>query len=77
MNTDSITGTGDELLVETEVPSLGHIFYLPQMLYAQLQKAHRVERQAMHLYAMSDAELAARGYTPETIRDHLLGNYSD
>lgn len=77
MNSDSITRNGEELLVQTEVPSLGGILTLPAMLYAQLKIAQRVEREAMRLYVMSDSELAARGHSREDIREHLLEAYDD
>ena len=77
MNTDSITRSGEELLVQTEVPAVGRLFRLPGLLLEQLQIAHRVERQALRLYAMSDAELASRGSSREAIREQLLQNYDD
>ena len=77
MNSDSITRSSEELLVQPQVPSLGNWISLPAMLYAQLKTAQRVERQAMRLYVMSDDELASRGHSRETIRDHLLEAYQD
>lgn len=77
MNTDSITRTGEEILAQTEVPSLGRLFSLPGLLFAQLQIAHRVEHQAIRLYAMSDTALASKGYSRDAIRERLLEHYND
>lgn len=77
MNTESIVHSGDELLVAPEFPSLTGLLSMPGFLYAQLQAAHRIGKQAARLYAMSDAELSSRGLSREDIRERLFEVFQD
>ena len=77
MNTESIVHGGDELPVAPELPSLTGVFSMPGFLYAQLQAAQRIGKQATRLYAMSDAELSSRGLSREDIHGRLLETFQD
>ena len=77
MNTESIVHGGDEPLVAPELPSLTGVLSMPGFLYAQLQAAHRIGKQAARLYAMSDAQLSSQGLTREGIRECLIETIQD
>lgn len=77
MNVESINPTRDDYLADA-APSLpARRLLSPGWLFASLQAAHRIERQARRLYAMSDAQLAARGMTRDGIREQLLQELPD
>lgn len=77
MNVESMHPTRDDLLADVVESRPVRRRLTPGWFFASLETAQRIARGARQLYALSDAQLAARGLTREDIRTRLLQEYPD
>ena len=75
MNVESMHPTRDDLLADALESRPVRRRLTPGWFFANLEAAQRIAKEARRLYAMSDAQLAARGLTREAIRTRLLREY--
>lgn len=77
MNVETMHPTRDDLLADAVESRPVRRRLSPGWFFTSLETAQRIAREARQLYAMSDAQLAARGLTRESIRTRLLEEYPD